>query len=121
MTNHAQDLPAWAALLTSFFILLGASVTLIGSFGLFRLKSFYDRVHAPTLGTTWGAGAILLASIVCFSVLQSRPVLHEVLITVFVTVTTPVTLMMLARAALYRDRTEGNEGVPLDRPDKSDE
>ena len=30
--------------------------------------------------------------------------LHEVLIGFFVTVTTPVTLMLLARAALYRDR-----------------
>jgi multicomponent K+:H+ antiporter subunit G len=44
--------------------------------------------------------------------LQSRPVLHELLITAFVTVTTPVTLMLLARAALYRDRTEGKEAVP---------
>ena len=44
--------------------------------------------------------------------LQSRPVLHEVLIAVFVTVTTPVTLMLLARAALYRDRSEGSTEVP---------
>ena len=47
-----------------------------------------------------------------FSVLQSRPVLHEILIFVFVTVTTPVTLMLLARAALFRNRAEGNPGVP---------
>lgn len=110
--SHASELPAWAALLTAAFVLLGASLALIGSFGLLRLKSFYERVHAPTLGTTWGAGAILIASIVCFTVLQSRPVFHELLITVFVTVTTPVTLMMLARAALYRDRTEGNVDLP---------
>jgi multicomponent K+:H+ antiporter subunit G len=31
-------------------------------------------------------------------------VLHELLIAGFVTVTTPVTLMLLGRAALYRDR-----------------
>jgi multicomponent K+:H+ antiporter subunit G len=37
---------------------------------------------------------------------------HEVLIGVFITVTTPVTLMLLARAALYRDRSEKNENVP---------
>jgi multicomponent K+:H+ antiporter subunit G len=40
-------------------------------------------------------------------------VLHEILIAAFVTLTTPVTLMLLARAALYRDRTEGNEEVPV--------
>ena len=65
-------------------------------------------MHAPTLGTTLGTGCILIASMVFFSVLQTRPVLHEVLIAVFVTVTTPVTLMVLVRAALHRDRSEGN-------------
>ena len=63
-------------------------------------------------GATWGAGGILLASILFFSVLQSRPVLHEVLIAVFLTVTTPVTLMLLGRAALYRDRSENAADVP---------
>ena len=96
--NHAADLPVWAALLVSFLVLLGAGLTLVGAIGLVRLKTFYDRLHAPSLGATWGAGGILLASILFFSVLQSRPVLHEVLIAVFLTVTTPVTLMLLGRA-----------------------
>lgn len=110
--TQAPDLPAWAALLVAFLILLGAGVTLVGSLGLLRLKSFYERVHAPTLGTTLGMGSIILGSIVCFSVLQSRPLVHELLIAAFVTVTAPVTLMLLVRAALYRDRTEGNHVVP---------
>ena len=110
--THLADLPAWAQLLASFFILVGAVVTLIGAVGLLTLRSFYDRIHVPTLGSTWGAGGILLASIIIFSVLQSRPVLHEVLIAIFVTVTMPVVLMLLGRAALYRDRTEGVETVP---------
>lgn len=108
----AADLPAWAALATSFLVLLGAGFTVVGAIGLLRLKTFYERMHAPTLGATWGASGILLGSIVLFSVLQSRPVLHEALIAVFVTVTTPVTLMLLARAALYRDRSEGSTDVP---------
>jgi len=109
---QAPDLPAWAALLTAFFVLFGAIVTAIGSFGLLKLNSFYERVHAPTLGTTLGIGALLIASVICFSVLQSRPVIHEILISVFVTLTTPVSLMLLARAALYRDRSEGRKDVP---------
>jgi multicomponent K+:H+ antiporter subunit G len=102
-----EDIPAWAALLTSLLLVVGAGLTLTGSLGLLRLGTFYERVHAPTLGTTLGAGSILIASMVYFSVLQSRLVVHEILIAVFLTVTTPVTLMLLVRAALYRDHMEG--------------
>jgi multicomponent K+:H+ antiporter subunit G len=107
-----EDLPAWAALLTAVLVLAGAGLTLLGAVGVLRFETFFQRIHAPTLGTSWGTGAIVLASIVCFSVLGSRPVVHELLIGVFITVTTPVTLMLLARAALYRERTEGNGEVP---------
>jgi multicomponent K+:H+ antiporter subunit G len=110
--THALDLPPWAALLTSVLVLVGAGLALLGAIGTLRFGSFFERVHAPTLGTSWGTGAIALASMVCFSVLGSRLVVHELLIGVFVSVTTPVTLMLLARAALYRDRTEENSNVP---------
>ena len=110
--SHASNLPSWAALLTALLILLGAVLTLAGAIGTLRFGSFYERVHAPTLGTSWGTGATVLASIVFFSALGSRPVVHELLIGVFITVTTPVTLMLLARAALYRDRTEREAEVP---------
>jgi multicomponent K+:H+ antiporter subunit G len=103
-----QAVPAWAALLTSVLVLAGAGLTLIGALGLLRLKTFYERVHAPTLGTTLGAGSVLIGSMIYFSALQSRPVLHEILIAVFITVTTPVTLMLLVRAAVHRDEIEAN-------------
>jgi multicomponent K+:H+ antiporter subunit G len=107
-----EELPLWAALLTAILVLVGAAVTLIGSLGLLRLGTFYARVHAPTLGTTFGMACILAGSALCFSMLEARPVVHEILIAVFVTLTTPVTLMLLVRAALYRDRTEGSRDVP---------
>ena len=112
-----DDFPLWAAILVSLLLLVGAALTLLGTVGLVRFNSFYERVHAPTLGTTCGAGGILLGSILFFSVLQSRLALHELLITVFVTVTTPVTLMLLARAAIYRDRTEAKANMPESRND----
>jgi multicomponent K+:H+ antiporter subunit G len=105
--NVAIALPTWVMLLTAALVLVGAGLTLVGALGLLRLDSFYQRVHAPTLGTTLGAGFILIASMLFFSVAQSRPVVHEVLIAVFVTITTPVTLMLLVRAALSRDIQEG--------------
>jgi multicomponent K+:H+ antiporter subunit G len=91
------------AALCSLLVLLGAGITLIGALGLLRLKYFYERVHAPTLGTTLGTGLILAASIVLFSALESRPVLHEIAIGVLMLLNTPVTFMLLLRAALHRD------------------
>jgi multicomponent K+:H+ antiporter subunit G len=51
--------------------------------------------------------------------LQSRPVVHEILIAIFMTVTTPITLMLLVGAALSRDgqvpnrpTTENNDMQP---------
>ena len=110
--NHAAELPGWVLLLTALCLLIGAALTLAGAVGTLRFRSFYDRIHAPTLGTSYGTAMIALASIIFFSVLESRLLVHELLIVLFVTVTTPVKLMMLARAALYRDRTEGAPGVP---------
>ena len=100
------DLPLWAALLTAALVVVGALLTLVGTIGLLRLRSFYERVHAPTLGSTLGAGFILIASMLYFSVAGSRFVLHEIVIAVFMVVTTPITLLSLVRAALYRDRHE---------------
>ncbi|NMJ40610.1 cation:proton antiporter [Roseomonas sp. JC162] len=114
--THAADVPLWAAVPVAFLLLIGAGLALAGSIGLVTLRSFYDRMHAPTLGTTLGIGSILVASMLYFSILQTRFVLHEILIAAFMVVTTPVTLMLLARAALYRDEREGNPDAPPRRP-----
>jgi multicomponent K+:H+ antiporter subunit G len=110
MSFHA-DIPLWAAIAGSFFLLLGASLTLIGVVGLVRLPTFYERIHAPTLGTSWGVGGMVMGSMILFTAASARPVLHEILIGIFVTVTTPITLMTLGRAAYYRDRSELNPGA----------
>ena len=107
--THLESLPLWAAIPAAILVLLGAGLALIGSFGLIRLGNFYDRLHAPTLGTSWGTAGIMLASMVVFSVSGHRLVVHELVIGVFVMLTTPVTLMLLGRATLYRDRTEEAE------------
>lgn len=111
MTFDHSEVPLWAAIVGSAFLLLGAALTVLGTIGLVRLQTFYDRIHAPTLGTSWGAAGMILGSMIIFSAASFRPVIHEILIGVFVTVTTPVTLMMLARASLYRDRSEQNPGT----------
>jgi multicomponent K+:H+ antiporter subunit G len=104
--NDIELVPAWAAVLTAALLLMGAAVTLVGSLGLLRLGTFYERVHAPTLGTTLGTVFVALASIVYFSVLQSRPVLHEILTVGLGAMTTPVALTILVGAARFRDTAE---------------
>ena len=89
----------------ALLVLAGASLALIGSVGLLRMKTFYERVHPPTMGTTLGTGLVLIGSMVFFTLHESRPVLHEIVIGIFMTLNTPVTYMLLVRAALHRDRT----------------
>ena len=95
--------------LTGILVVLGALFALGGSVGLLTLGSFYERVHPPTMGATLGTGLILAACVVQFSDMQQRLVLHHLLIGVFMLVTTPVTYMVLVRAALHRDAAEGHD------------
>lgn len=106
-----ESLPPWLMGVVAFLLVLGSTLTLLGAVGLVRLRDFYDRLHAPTLGTSWGAAAILLASLLSWSWVEDRVFLHELVIGICVMVTTPVTLMLLGRAALHRDRAEGTLAV----------
>lgn len=105
--THLAALPPLVAALVGLLAVLGAALALIGSIGLLRLPTFYQRVHPPTMGTTGGVGLVLIASMLLFSTLDARPVLHEIVIGVFMFVTTPVTYMLLMRAAVHRDRGSG--------------
>ena len=118
MNGAAAEIPVWAEIVTAMLLVVGAAITLIGALGLIRLKSFYARVHAPTLGTTLGMACIAIASMVYFSALQTRPVLHEILLVLFILVTTPVTLTLLVRAALFRDELESDAGEASVDPDR---
>lgn len=109
--NALAQVPQWAAWLAAALVLAGALVTFIGCVGLLRLGNFYERVHAPTLGTTLGMFLVVAGTIVYFSLQQGEPVLHLIVLGGAVSITTPVGLMLLARAALARDRLEEQAGV----------
>jgi multicomponent K+:H+ antiporter subunit G len=106
-------LPLWAAVPAAILLIFGGLLALIGSIGLLRMRSFYARMHPPTMGATLGSGCVLVASMLVSSALLQRPVIHEVLITVFVLITAPVSAMTLMRAALSRTRdSHFQSGVP---------
>lgn len=106
---NLEDVPLWAALPASALVVLGSLIALVGSVGLLRLREFMTRFHAPALGTTLGTVCILAASMLVFSAAGGRPIVHEVLIYVFLTMTAPVTAMLLFRAAHYRKRERAPE------------
>lgn len=101
--SGVENLPVWAALPIAFLLILGGSIILIGALGLMRLPDFFQRIHGPAITVTLGAGCVLLASMFYFSVQQSRPVAHELIISVFILSTAPVVAMMIMRAAVYRE------------------
>lgn len=99
-------------LLISLFLLIGASFALIGSIGLIRLPDFYMRLHGPAKATTLGVGGVLIGSMVFFSTRGEGISLHELLVTLFLFITAPVSAHIVAKAALhiklpYLTRTRG--------------
>ena len=105
------EMPAFATILVSALVVVGAAFTLVGTIGLVRLPSFSQRIHAPTLGTTLGTACIALASMIYFTASGGRPVIHELAVIAFITVTTPAGLIILVRAALLRDDSDaGRDG-----------
>ena len=114
--NAVEALPWWAAVPVIVLLVLGGLITLLGTLGLLRLHHFYQRIHGPAITISLGAGCILLASMLYFTVTQSRLVIHELLISVFVLMTAPVVAMLIMRAAVYRDLRAGRLTDPSAMP-----
>ena len=110
MTGAA--LPLWAEITIAAMVLTGATNALLGSWGLLRLKTYFERVHAPSIIATMGCWCIMLGTIVYFSLQGQGLALHALLIALFVAITVPVTNIFLMRAALFRARREGNDVPP---------
>ncbi len=96
--NH--DLPLWAEWLASALLVTGSVFALIGAIGMLRFRDFFMRLHAPTKASTLGVGGVLLASIVVHGA-RGQFGWRELLITLFVFVTAPVSANLMAKAALH--------------------
>ena len=57
------DLPLWAQILVAALVFGGSLIALMGSVGLLRLKSYFERVHAPAIIATLGCWCILLGAL----------------------------------------------------------
>jgi len=110
---NATALPLWADVLASALLVVGAAFALVGSIGLARLSDFFKRLHGPSKATTLGVGCVLLASALV-SALAGRASFHELLITLFLFLTAPVSAHLLIQLAL-RQRPGPHPASPASR------
>lgn len=96
----ATTYPLWIEWLAAALLVVSGSFALVGAIGLVRLPDFYMRLHAPTKATTLGVGGVLLASML-LGWSRGVPSVHELLITLFLFVTAPVSANLMAMAALH--------------------
>lgn len=91
-------------------LLASGGLVLVAALGLWRLPDFFLRMHAPALASTLGAWLVTLACILHFS--GRGLALHVWLIIIVLSITAPVTTVVLARAALFRRRRAGDTLPP---------
>ena len=109
---NAAALPLWAEWTVAVLVLAGAAIALLGSIGLLRLPTFFERVHAPAMIATTGCWCVMYGALLYFSLQGDGLAVQLLLIAVFVAVTVPITTIFLMRAALFRARRMGQDVPP---------
>ncbi|MDP2697325.1 Na+/H+ antiporter subunit G [Thalassospira sp.] len=98
-------------IIISALIVIGGFFALVGSFGLVKLPDLMTRLHGPTKATTLGVGSILVASMLYFWLLQDSFTIHELLITLFLLLTAPITANVIAKAYML-DHADPDKDLP---------
>lgn len=106
----------------AFFLILGGGFILIGSIGLVRLNDLFMRLHGPTKATTLGIGGILIGSMLHFGGRGEGLSLHELLISLFIFTTAPISAYLVGRAGLHLQRAAGQSAAqpPLRGDEQTD-
>lgn len=90
--------------LVAGLILIGSFFLFVGSLGLARLPDLMRRLHGPSKSTTLGVGSMLIASMIYFLAFAGDPSIHELMITLFLFLTAPVTAQMISKAHILRSQ-----------------
>jgi multicomponent K+:H+ antiporter subunit G len=97
-----------AEYLIAAFLIMAGVFGFVGSFGLLKLNDPMSRLHAPTKATTLGVGGVLLASMAHGVAIEGHLSLHEVMITLFLFLTAPVTALFIAKLHIHRHETKAS-------------
>ena len=95
-----------AELFVSVFLVVSGVFGFVGSFGLLKLRDSMQRLHAPTKATTLGVGGVLIASMIYFFAETGHLSFHELLITLFLFLTAPITANFIAKSYMTRNLRE---------------
>ena len=107
-----NTLPLWIEIIVAILLLASAVLTLGASWGLVRMRTFVQRMHPPALAYVGASWCVTIASIVYFSAQNEGPQLHVWLIIILLSITVPITTVLLARAALFRGRRLNDATLP---------
>jgi multicomponent K+:H+ antiporter subunit G len=103
----------------SILLLIGGAFVLVGSIGLVKMPDFFMRLHGPTKATTLGMASLLTASMIFFSTTQSGLSVKEILISLFLLITAPISGYMMIKSAIHHklesiNRTKGRDNIEDD-------
>ena len=106
------DVPVWVEAAVAALLVSSGVFVVLSAVGFSRLEDFFLRMHPPALAYTFATWCVALAAILYFSVLEQRLVLRPWLVVIMLSITVPVTTLLLARVALFRHRTAGAPDTP---------
>ena len=95
-----------AELIIALALVISGIFGFVGSYGLIKLKGSIQRLHAPTKATTLGVGGVLIASMVFFYFETGHISIHELLISLFLFLTAPITANFIAKTYMARNIKE---------------
>ena len=103
----------------SILLLIGGSFVLVGSIGLVKMPDFFMRLHGPTKATTLGMASLLTAAMVFFSTTQAGLSVKEILISLFLLLTAPISGYIMIKSAIHYkldsiERTKGKDNIEGD-------
>ena len=106
-------------LIISILLLIGGVFVLVGSIGLVKMPDFFMRLHGPTKATTLGMASLLTASMIFFSTAQTGLSVKEILISLFLLLTAPISGYMMIKSAIHHKlksirRTKGTDNIEDD-------
>ena len=107
-----NPVPFWVELTVAILLVLSGLFVVISAVGFLRLPDFFLRMHPPALAYTFGSWCVTLAGILYYSVLEGHLELHPWLIIIMLSMTVPVTTVLLARVALFRRRVAAAADTP---------